>query len=222
MGNKVVYTVNFGTHDLVREPFKTEGWDYILFTNNDIKDTTWEVRKVELPIPDKYAARHVYINSHLFVPEYEYSVMIGGQIQLIGDIDGFIKDYYDLTKDINILRHPCRTCIYKESDIIIREKIDIPENVLPQMDRYKNAGFPQNYGLSACGIIGRKKTKAVADFERAWWQEVVRGSFRDQLSFDYIRWKQDFTMNWVTYNVLFGKYFSVFIRGTNRRIGGLG
>jgi hypothetical protein len=35
----------------------------------------------------------------------------------------------------------------------------------------------------------RRHTQAVRAFNEAWWTEIVRGSWRDQLSFDYISWK---------------------------------
>jgi len=187
---KCLYTIHFGDHDKPHEPFKSEGWDYLMFTNRtDIKSNVWDIRVVTTPLPDYLAARYVYINSHLFVPkEYDYSLMIGGQIHVDGDLNKLDIDY---GKDFNMMKHPCRTCIYEEAKIIEKEGIDNSLNFIPQMARYRAEGFPENYGLNACGIIGRHNNVTMEDFEREWWHQVMTGSYRDQLSFDYVRWKLD-------------------------------
>ena len=183
---KCLYTINFGSHDAPHEPFVSEGWDYLMFTNrDDIKSDVWKVIRVVSPLPNYLLARYVYINSHLFVPkEYDYSLMVGGQIHVNGDLNNLDIDF---DADFNMMKH-CRTCIYKEAEVIERENIDNTLNFVPQMARYRAEGFPENYGLNACGIIGRHNNKITSDFERVWWHQVMTGSYRDQLSFDYVRW----------------------------------
>jgi hypothetical protein len=222
MNNKCIFTINFGDHDNLKEPYVSNGWDYICFTNNDLKSDVWQIRKIDTSLPDHLAARFVYINSHLFLADYNFTILVGGQIRLDGNINEFTNQYFNFNRLINVMEHPCRTCIYKEAEIVMREKIDTVENVFPQIKRYREEGFPVDYGLSACGIIGRWRNPMVEKFEKMWWNEVKNGSFRDQLSFDYVRWKMNFqSIHWFRYGVLFEKYFSVYIRKTNRRIGGL-
>jgi len=217
---KCVYTINFGNYDELREPYKTPGWDYIAFTNNnDINPCGWTIVQVDLPsLPDRLRARYVYINSHLYVPEYDYSLMIGGQIRPSADLDEFAEKFMDFSNDFNMMKHPCRTCIYKEAEIIVRENIDTPGNVNPQMARYRNAGFPVNYGLSACGIIGRRNNKFVSEFNEMWWGEVVNGSFRDQLSFDFVRWTLALPdPHYFNYDdTLHHGYFEIYQHGTGK------
>jgi len=219
---KCVFTINFDRYDAVREPHITPGWDYIMFTNNEgIDFKGWTPVKVELPdLPNYLAARYVYINSHLFVPEYDYSLMIGGQIRPSDDLNVFADQFMDFSNDFNMMKHPCRTCIYKEAEIIIRERIDKPENVNPQMDRYRAAGFPENYGLSACGIIGRRNNKLVSEFNEMWWSEVMAGSYRDQLSFDFVRWTLAFPdPHYFDYSdTLHHGFFEIFQHGTGRKL----
>ncbi len=218
---KCIFTINFGNYDRLREPlFVSEGWDYIVFTNNDIKSDIWEVRKVDLDMTNSHRARHVYINSQKYLPEYDYSIMIGGQIEIKSDLNKFVKENFDLSKDFNLLKHPCRTCIYDEAKLLIKEKIGKEHEITPQLDRYKKEGFPAKFGLSACGIIGRKHNKNVAKYESMWWDELYGGVCRDQLSFDYIRWKFDkCTHHWfptLYWELLHGEYFDVYRHGTDR------
>jgi len=184
---KCLYTIYFGGYDNPYEPFVSEGWDYVMFTNrDDVESDVWKIIRVTTPLPDYLATRYVYINSHLFVPEeYDYSLMVGGQVRVIGDLNTLDIDFM---ADFNTMKHPCRTCIYQEAETIRKENIDKTMNFVPQMERYRAEGFPENFGLNACGIIGRHNNNITEDYERAWWHEVMTGSYRDQLSFDYVRW----------------------------------
>ena len=216
---KCLFTIHFGGHDQPHEPFVSEGWDYLMFTNrDDIESDTWKVIKVTTPLPDYLAARYVYINSHRFVDGYDYSLMVGGQIHVIGDLNTLDIDF---SADFNMMQHPCRTCIYKEAEIIERENIDKTMNFVPQIAKYRDEGFPENYGLNACGIIGRHNNCFTEAFEREWWHQVMTGSYRDQLSFDYIRWKLGGTVHSFAvpyWDFLHGDIFSIHEHGTGRKL----
>ena len=60
----------------------------------------------------------------------------------------------------------------------------------PQMDRYKKEGFPENYGLLQSNILLRKHNKQdCIKLMEEWFNEIKNGSHRDQLSFNYVSWK---------------------------------
>jgi len=225
---KCVYTIRFGNHDASHEPPKSEGWDYIVFSDREIESDVWETRIITTPLPNYLAARYVYINSQRFVSDYDYSLMVGGQIHINGDLNKFWDEHIDEFADFNMMKH-CRNCIYKEADVVIRENIDKSGNAEKVIEKYRAEGFPEEYGLNACGIIGRHKSRKIAEFEDKWWNQVLQGSYRDQLSFDYIRWIFDkryplypkITVNnfgyWETLN---SEWFSVHQHGTGNRITG--
>ena len=223
---KCLFSINFGGYDNVKEPYITEGWDYILFTDNPTfrgyEDTAWKVVVLENQVEWSYLmARYVYINSQKFVKDYDFSLMVGGQIKVDGDLNEFCEKYIDFDKDINILKHPCRRCIYSEATAVMNCGKDIAKNVEPQMEYYRDQGFPEGIGLVACGIIGRKSGENIAKHEELWWEQVKTYSHRDQLSFDFIRWKYNLcTYNYIPYNVLFGDYFSIYTHGNNKKVYG--
>ena len=222
--NKCVYTIRFGQYDASHEPPKSDGWDYIVFSDREIESDVWETRIVRTPLGKEYNfmnARYVYINSHRFVPEYDFSLMVGGQIHINGDLNEFFEQYIDLDADFNMMKHPCRTCIYQEGAIVEREGIDKTGNVAHQMAKYRADGFPEDYGLNACGIIGRKNTEFTKCFEQEWFHQVMTGSYRDQLSFDYVRWKLGGKVhNFGYWETLNSEFFSVHQHGTGNRITG--
>jgi len=216
---KCIFTIRFGEYDASHEPPKSDGWDYIVFTDQDIESDVWDVRKVVTPLPNYLAARYVYINSHRFLDGYDYSLMVGGQIHVIGDLNTFAEQHMDFDADFNMMKHPCRECIYVEANTIEKENIDSSLNFISQMERYRADGFPENYGLNACGIIGRHNNGFTECFEREWWHQVMTGSYRDQLSFDYVRWKLGGTVHNFGYWEMFNsEWFSVHQHGSGNRV----
>ena len=62
-----------------------------------------------------------------------------------------------------------------------------------QVNYYKSQGFPEKYGLGVMGAIFRKHNdSAVIKVMEDWWDENVRFTNQDQLSFAYVCWKNDF------------------------------
>lgn len=222
MNPRAVFTINFGGYDSLKEPIvKADGWDYIVFTNNpELKSDFAEVRYVNLNLPNHLAARYVYINSHLFLPEHEETLMIGGQVRIAGDLNKFIAGgNYKPGADINLLLHPCRTCIYKEAEIVVRENIDPSGRPQAQMARYWAEGMPENFGLFAHGIIFRKNLPGVARHNELWWKEVMLGSHRDQLSFMYVLWKYNLvTCHGFPWNIIKSEFFNIYFHGQGDRI----
>ena len=61
------------------------------------------------------------------------------------------------------------------------------------MDKYQKEGYPKHNGLVASGILFRNHhDKDVIKVMEDWYSEVVYYSFRDQLSFNYVCWKNNF------------------------------
>ena len=90
-----------------------------------------------------------------------------------------------------------RTCAYDEASACIQRGKDASDTINSQMRRYREEGFPANYGLAETTIVVRENTVRVARFNDAWWSEIAGGSRRDQLSFDYSCWRQGVKYNWL-------------------------
>jgi hypothetical protein len=113
--------------------------------------------------------------------------MHGANAQLLVNPVDLIKKF--LLSDIAAFLHPHRNCVYKEATVCKQLKKDTAYHIDRQMLRYMQENYPDNYGLHACGLLLRRNTETVQSFEKLWWDEVSQYSYRDQLSFDYIRWK---------------------------------
>jgi hypothetical protein len=181
-----IYTALFGNYDNLL-PTKFGG---IVFTDQDIGVDGWEVHQVSLPHPDpRYSSRFYFTQSSYVMPQYEYTIMHGANSQLIMKPDDLVA-MLPPDIDIGVFRHPHRDNVYDEAKACIKYRKDKKEIIETQMSRYRDEDFDGD-GLSACILIVRRNTPKLQQFETMWWSEVVHNSCRDQLSFDYCRWKLD-------------------------------
>jgi hypothetical protein len=195
MKNKiVVYTCITGGYDKLREPeFISEGVDYICFTDDkSLASDVYEIREIEDTIPGDNikTARMHKILAHKFLPEYEYSFWLDGNLDIVGDLNKMIPMMGDA--DLMIKEHYARDCIYQEMRACKQLNKDNLGVMDAQIQRYKKDGYPENKGLHETNLLLRRHNeKDVIEFDEEWWKEVRAFSRRDQLSFDYILRKLD-------------------------------
>ena len=194
----VVYTCITGGYDGLMEPVVvTPGVDYVCFTDNmNMKSKTWKI--VPMPeelngLSDVKRQRGVKILAHRYLPDYGISVWVDGSVQVKGDIKEYLKTIDLDNYSVLIPEHPARKCIYAEKDACVKiRKIKGDEITLAekQMKRYKDEGFPVNYGLVQTNVmIRRHNDKYSKELMEKWWSELKDYSHRDQLSFNYALWK---------------------------------
>lgn len=194
----VVYTCITGGYDKIKEPtLVTPGIDYICFTDNkEMKSNTWKIR----PIPEELLnyskvkqQRGVKILAHRYLPDYEISIWIDGNVDTKGNINDYLNTL-DLDKySVLIPEHPARKCIYKEKDECVRQRKITGDGLNlanEQMKRYREEKYPENYGLVQTNVMVRRHNDQYCkDLMEKWWSELKDYSHRDQLSFNYALWK---------------------------------
>jgi hypothetical protein len=152
---------------------------------------SWEIREIERhDVSRNLLAKLPKIRPELVFPEAGYSLWVDGNVVLTYpfDIHRLVELYLD-DADVCVFRHHARSCTYQEAEACMVRRLDTPQVIENQMARYRAEGFPVQFGLQELPVILRRHSRAVADFDRQWWEEIVRGSRRDQLSFQYVRWK---------------------------------
>tara|TARA_Y100000361_G_C11075704_1_gene298160 strand:+ start:44 stop:736 length:693 start_codon:yes stop_codon:yes gene_type:complete len=203
---KVIYTTIFGDYDDLLEPtFKPDGYDFVCFTDSDLKSDTWEIRKV-LPLyndPTRSAKKYKIL-PHRFLSEYDYSFFVDGNILVRENPDDIINQYlidYNMAMfDHNKCEiYDRRNCVYQELQAILHlgqqngKYKDNPQLMINQVQKYQKEGYPQNNGLVCCMIMSRKHNEPdVIQTMEDWWIEIKHHSRRDQLSFNYVAWKNNF------------------------------
>lgn len=197
-----VYTSIFGGYDELHEnQLQMDGVDYICFTDSDIKSKTWNIIK-STPIykdPNRNAKKYKIL-PHRYLSEYDYSIWIDGNILIVNDIRELVtKNNYQVFDHNQTILDP-RDCIYDEYDAIIQlgnnnggNYKDNPQLMYNQVKRYLDNGYPKHNGLATNPIILRNHNDSdVIKTMEDWWLEIKHNSRRDQLSFNYIAWKNKF------------------------------
>jgi hypothetical protein len=116
-----------------------------------------------------------------------------------------------------------RDCIYDEAQAIlnfgkinserapergIKNWKDNPKLIVEQMNRYMVEGYPKNNGLATNPIIIRNHNNSdVIKNMEDWWVEIKYNSKRDQLSFNYIAWKNKFNFLYLQGDSRNNEYF---------------
>jgi hypothetical protein len=135
----------------------------------------------------------------------EYSIYHDGNFQLRVDPNRVIHELLSKRQWASY-RHPCRTCIYEESDILTKEKIGTHALVQAEVARYRKHGHPAGAGLWANGFLVRRHTPEVAELNERWWSLYSTGCERDQLSFPVARRDLNFNVNTIDGDIFKSNY----------------
>ena len=217
MNKKVVYTSIFGPQFYLHDPkMKLDGWDFVCFTDRtDIESDVWTIRPTLKIYDGVRDSKKPKILPHRYLQEYDISLWIDGDVQIIGDIN-FLVDTYLQDKDYAVFNHKycsgnnSRSCIYEEARFIkwigdqqspkrYKDNLDV---INSQMDRYRKDGYPENNGQARnSGIFRRHNNKDIIKTMEDWWVEFKYGSKRDQLSFPYVAWKNNLDFNFINEDI---------------------
>ena len=195
-----VVTSVFGCRDALKEPSHIRpGVDYICFTDDpQTSSKSWDVRLV--PVGDPiYQTKDYKIRTHVHLPEYEFILWLDASFKILelGPIFASLEiDDASRQPFLGLLKHPQRKCIYDEAERARRAHKEHPERLDRVVAQYKAEGHPPNWGLYCGGVLLRKRCPENSAFGDAWFQAVVEGSNRDQLSLPVVlrRLEVDFTL----------------------------
>ena len=161
-----------------------------------------EILQIQDPVR---RAKYYKIMPHKLFPKATYSLWIDGNVIPKVKIDQLIKKYLR-EDDLCMFKHPLRDSAYEEAEVCKKLGLDDPAIIDAQMQRYRDKYFPEHFGLTACTVILRRHTPEVNAFNEMWWDEICKGSKRDQLSVDYCMRNFDLICN----------YFDGFVQGPDR------
>lgn len=211
----VIYTCISGNYDTLLEPKKiSDNFDYVCFTDNTkLESNVWDIR----PLPKETEGlsqikkqRYVKLNPHLILSEYDLSIWVDGNVEIKGDLNKFIDSTLVDDYSVYVPKHPSRNCIYSEASVVIKMRKDTTDVVSKQIDEYKKEGFPKDYGLLQSNILLRKhNNEDCIKLMEAWFDTLKDGSHRDQLSFNYVCWKnQDIKVSYMDKSICRSEWFN--------------
>ncbi|XP_008797009.1 uncharacterized protein LOC103712303 [Phoenix dactylifera] len=131
--------------------------------------------------------------SHRLFPEARYSIWVDSKSQFRRDPLGVLEALLWRTNSIlAISEHGARSSLYDEGRAIVKKHKATPEEVEVQLSQYWQDGIPDEKrfngkkALAEASVIVREHTPMTNLFMCLWFNEVVRFTSRDQLSFPYV------------------------------------
>lgn len=203
-GRIAVYTSVFGSYDSIMDPLYIDpNCDYFIFTDQSIpNDSVWKKMPLE-KIPDYCNSnvlknRYVKMFPNIFFDNYEYSIYLDGNLQIVGNISSMItNEFLNYKLGIAMHLHPRNTSIYDEvKSAYFLKKINSKQKKYI-LKFYKNEKMPKNFGMYECNVIVRKHNlnNCVSIMEE-WWKYFKDSPVkRDQLYFTYVLWKNNYNFN---------------------------
>jgi hypothetical protein len=215
MNKKVIYTSICGNSHYLHDPeVISPGYDYICFTDSDrYKSDIWDIRKITPLYTHRGNDKKYKILPHRFLSEYDFSIYIDGDLKITLDLNPLAQNYINFpvsgldhtlcgintTGTLNV-----RNCLYDEAKFIKwlgdnhpqKHYKDNLEIIFNQMEKYQLEGYPPKNGLVRTSLIMRNHNSLeVIQVMEDWWEEIKYESKRDQLSFPYACWKNNFKYN---------------------------
>ncbi len=193
MKNFVVYTAITKGYDPLRPvPSQWRGQaDFIAFLEEAQPASGWEVRPIFQKFSDPCRNAKVHkILPHRYFPEAQYSLWIDGSMEVKSNLPlpQWVEAYLG-EHDLAVFKHRYRNCLYQEGRTCARQSLDSLETIDRQMRKYFQEGYPLNNGFAVCSVLFRRHTQLVEQFNEIWHREIMEGSRRDQLSFNYAAYK---------------------------------
>jgi hypothetical protein len=205
-----VYTCITGDYDKLIEPRHVDKrLDYFCFTDNDAQiKSPWLLKSMALPeLDNKDKNRYVKMHPHRFFADYDITVYIDGNVEVVGDL-------YELASQVNesegcffAYAHAERNCVYSEAAACSYFAHDWIWRITKQMREYSDSKYPMNNGLVSANILIRKNDSALSSLMNAWWNAYSSGVKRDQLSLPFVSWQLDIPITYLGQNDF--RYFQV-------------
>ncbi|XP_050387741.1 probable hexosyltransferase MUCI70 [Argentina anserina] len=134
--------------------------------------------------------------AHRLFPHSKYSIWVDSKSQFRRDPLGVLEALLWRTNSVlAISEHGARSSVYDEAKAVVKKNKAKPEEVEVQLAHYRHDGLPEDKrfngkkALAEASVIVREHTPLTNMFMCLWFNEVVRFTSRDQLSFPYILWR---------------------------------
>lgn len=199
---KVIYTILFGDYILHEPTYLNNDWELICFSDMVIKSDNWNVVNVKYDDPIK-KSREIKIRCDRFI-DFDICIYIDAKFTIKCDLNKFV--YNNLKFNMSLMKHNRRNCLYKEAKYCLDIGKGKKEDIIKQINYYKQLGFPKNFGLYAPGIMIRKNNHDILKFMKLWYDEVKKYSCRDQISFPYVLWKNPIKFDIMPFKKTYGEF----------------
>jgi hypothetical protein len=188
MASRVVYTAITNGHARLSARPGIPDTDFICYSDVPIDRYDWQIRPIESSPQLSPRMRAKY--HKLFPPGgYEWNVWIDGAYILRPNALTLVDDLIAHSPNgFGLHRHHQRDCLFDEAEhSLTLPKCEGQRQVIEEQVRhYEKMGHPRNWGLWGGGFLCRDYRSRVAEIMKCWWDELLRWSWRDQLSLAFV------------------------------------
>jgi len=185
-GRRVVYTAITDRHARLSAHPRVPNTDFICYSDDSLARTDWDVRPVEASTTLSPRMRAKY--HKLFPPKgYTWSVWVDGAYVMRTDkgARSFVDDLIARSpRGFGLHRHHARNCLFDEAahSLPLAKCEEIRPIIEAQIAHYRREGHPTAFGLWGGGLLCRRDCSEVTAIMQRWWDDLLRWSWRDQLS----------------------------------------
>ncbi|XP_007017434.2 PREDICTED: uncharacterized protein LOC18591320 [Theobroma cacao] len=133
---------------------------------------------------------------HRLFPNSKYSIWVDSKSQFRRDPLGVLEALlWRRNSMLAISEHGARSSVYDEAKAVVKKHKATPKEVEVQITQYRHDGLPEDKrfngkkALNEASVIVRKHSPLTNLLMCLWFNEVVRFTSRDQLSFPYVLWR---------------------------------
>jgi len=194
MKKGVVYTCLFGQkEELIFRRTPGSKLDHIIFTDQAL-DAPEECQVIiihDSEIGPERLSRKPKLLPHRYLRGYDWSLYVDNRARLkVVPEKVFDRYLSDSCVPFFSFRHPWWNSVYTEAEKLIELCYDEERVIRAQIDLYKSKGFPESEDMIAGTVLLRMHDDAnLIAMQEDWFEHVNRYSKRDQLSFNYLRWR---------------------------------
>lgn len=160
----------------------------ICFTDQKLTSARWEVMTTHVRRRGPRRTNrqfkllaHRYVEGPVLYLDAEY------QIDDFQAVYRWLEPF--LSSTVAAPRHPLRRCLFDEGAYCLaHHRVEDPKALHKQMERYSRSGMPRRFGLWSYGVFYRSGSSESVNFGETWWEELYRGSERDQISGPFTSW----------------------------------
>jgi len=185
---RVVYRALIGGYEQLREEPVVHDTDisFICFTDDPtLTSETWQL-VVEAPrffLDLTRSSRALKILGHPVLHEYDETLWLDNTVALKAPPDQLFDDWL-ARADVAAPLHSFRRSVLAEAEAVIDGGFDDFARVYEQMTHYwASDGQLLDENPHWTGMLARRRTEKCAVAMQAWWEDVLRYSRRDKLSF---------------------------------------
>ena len=194
-----VYGCITNGYDFVKQPvYVGKDTTYHIFTDIISGNTgIWQEHLVDCGEYVKDANRYYKFHPFELFPDYDYAIYTDGNVKVLSDISTICSIASKSKTGIAMHRHHARECAYQEALACKYYKRGNYIKIQEQLSRFRDEGFPEDFGLCEATIIVYDLKNAVAKkIAEDWWNEYINSDTkRDQIPFPYIIWKNGFNIS---------------------------